>query len=445
MSEQPTFDSNPADWSGRAGAREPGGRGPGGDIRRLPTGAATATIETETIDVARREIRVANEHDVILGNALAKVERERAFVPFGHASAAHWAVHVGLERGRANELLNLGRLLHILPEMEVSVLAGETTPQSAAVVGRLIEPTPILAPKEEPDPAETAARDASELERARSFSEYAKTLSKHRLERLVHEERERIKQGERVVPLTFHVKQSTKDNWALARKIARRHARRSLSDGEAFSFVIADFLKRYDKDGLSGQRKTGSRRMGATSERPDDRTVPAEVHRQVMQRAHGHCEFPGCPNGTFVQLCHIRPHAQRGDREAVNLVVLCWHHHVQFDRGCLRFVTRTDGGVTFENVDTGEIFEPRASRSAADVLPDETDGATASSPRVAPAPEGRRALDDADDGAANDAPEVSGESASGDQVSEAPPRWDASDEREFVAARWRAPPTTVFT
>ena len=115
---------------------------PGKDVRRLPCGSAPEAIATAT-----REIRFVNEHDVILARALATIERERAFAAFACSSAAHWAVLRGLERGRANELLNLGRLLLAVPETETDVRDGVMTPQSAAVVGRLIKPLPRCLPR----------------------------------------------------------------------------------------------------------------------------------------------------------------------------------------------------------------------------------------------------------------------------------------------------------
>jgi len=335
------------------------------DVRRLPRGSAPDAIAT-----ARREIDLVNEHDLILARALAAIERERAFAAFGCTSAEHWAVMQGLDRGRAKELLNLGRLMKAVPETEKDVLEGVLTPQSAAVVGRLIKPTPALPPSDEPDPAEMAAREAAEAERARKYAEVAKTMPNHKLRRLVNQEKERVKQQDRVVSLVFHVKQSAKDDWLLARKIASRRAKRHLTDGEAFTLVVADYVKLRDKDGLSGRKTTGKRRMGPTSERPGDRTIPAEVRREAMARACGHCEFPGCSNGTFLQLCHIRAHTDKGDREVSNLVVLCSPHHAMLDCSWLRLFERTERGVTFVDTRTGELFQPRPALSAADVLPE---------------------------------------------------------------------------
>ena len=342
----------------------------GRDVRRLASGSAPETnVVAAAKVVAAREIRWINEHDLILARALATIERERGFADDGASSAAHWAVMRGFDLDRAKELLNVGRLMKSVPETEKNVLDGVLTPQSAAVVGRLIKPTPTLPPRDEPDPAEVAAREAAEAERARKYADVAKTLPKHKLRRLVNQEKERVKHQDRVVSLVFHVKQSAKDDWLLARKLASRRAKRHLTKGEAFTLVVADYVKRRDKDGLSGRKTGRSRRMGPTSERPDDRTIPAEVRRAVMERACGHCEFPGCPNGTFLELCHIRGHADAGDREVSNLLLLCSQHHTMLDRGSLRFFERTDRGASFVDARTGEVFEPSPSRHAADVLP----------------------------------------------------------------------------
>ncbi len=345
------------------------GNSPGRDVRRLPGGAAASSGGTGAKTIARREIERSKEHDLVLGGALARIERERTYGADGASSAAHWAVLHGLDHGRASELLRLGRLTYVKPEIEQDVRDGTLTTQHAAEVGKLVAPTPALPPKHEPDPAEEAARAEAELDRLRKFAGLAKNASRRELSRAVNEEKESVKQQGRVTTLVFHVKQVAKDDWRFARKLASRKAQRPLSDGEAFSLVVADFVKRYDTDDVTGQKSARERRVGPTSESPDARTIPAEVRREVKKRAGDHCEFPGCPNGMFIQICHLRPHADGGDRETKNLVLLCSQHHTMMDCGTLRFFERTEAGVAFVDVRTGEVFEPFPTRHAADVLP----------------------------------------------------------------------------
>ncbi len=104
-----------------------------------------------------------------------------------------------------------------------------------------------------------AAREAAEIERARTFAELAKEVPQQQLIRAVGEERERVKQQDRVVSLVFYVKQSAKDEWRLARKLASRRAKRMLTEGEAFTLVTSDYVTRWDKDDLSGRKRPNGR------------------------------------------------------------------------------------------------------------------------------------------------------------------------------------------
>ncbi len=126
----------------------------------------------------------------------------------------------------------------------------------------------------------------------------------------------------------------------------------------------------HDRDGLSGRKSPRERRKGPTSEDTARRGIPAEVRRFVMTRALGHCEYPACTNGTFLQFCHIRAHVAHGDREPGNLVLLCSQHHTMMDLGRIAFFERTARGVAFVLAATGEVIEPHAGRCNPDVLPE---------------------------------------------------------------------------
>jgi hypothetical protein len=322
------------------------------------------------LEEARAAIRHANEHDTYLAGLLAQVERERAYVAEGCSTVVHWAVQQGFDEQRARSLASAGRGFAVAPEAEQAVLDGEITPQKAGVVGRFVKPTPALESKTPPDAQQLADEEQRARERVLSFVDHAKETPRHRLVRDVNAEQERVQQGERVVPLHFEVKERVRDGWRLVRKIAARQAGRSLTEGEAFEFVTDDFLARHDKDGLSGHRSERKRRMGPTCEHPEQRHWPAEVERAAKRRAVGHCEYPGCTNGTYLQLCHIRGHARGGARELRNVVLLCTHHHTELDKGRIRFLERTARGVAFVLVATGEVIEPDPGRRGADILPE---------------------------------------------------------------------------
>jgi hypothetical protein len=296
------------------------------------------------------------------------------------------------------------------------------------VAGGIVPKTPVVPPPADLDPGELRAVEQANEQRARAFFQLAKTTSKNQLTQEVRAEKERIRQGEAVQVLRFFVAESAVTEWHLARKLARQKSASPLSEGQAFTFVVRDFVKRHDKDDLGRTRAVRARRMAPTAERPDARTIPCEVRREVMARARGHCEFPGCSNGTYLQFCHIRPHAAGGDREAGNFVLLCHAHHAMMDLGTLRVFERTAEGVAFVDTATGEVFAPDPRRNAAEVLPR--------------APAGRRATAPAAGEPSGDAPGVQSDSRScgspgaasagatyasaqgrSGQVSECAPRW----------------------
>ena len=66
--------------------------------------------------------------------------------------------------------------------------------------------------------------------------------------------------------------------------------------------------------------------------------MPAEVRRKVFARgaAPRRCQYPGCDRDIFLNLCHRKPHARGGSREAENLLLLCPVHHALLDAGWIR-------------------------------------------------------------------------------------------------------------
>ncbi len=373
----------------------------------MASGVGTESA-AQTLVSARAAIRHANEHDALLGKLLARIERDRSFADEGCSSAGHWAQMHGLDRARAATLLRAGRSFAVAPDTERAVLDGTMTPQVAGIIGEMVPHEPLLVSQgAQSGAAEDAARAADAAAeiaaRTQKLFERAKNTSKTKLAREVREEKERIKQGERVVPLSFLMKERVRDtpdsrmrgSGRLARRIACRKAGQALSEGQAFEFVTGDFLARHDDDGLSGRKTTRARRMAPTSGRPAgstrcgssggsggsrDRTVPAEVRRRVFARAGGHCEFPGCSHGTFLEMCHIRAHSKGGDREEDNLLLLCATHHTmcdaqELDGGRISFFERiaaTDAhpdGVAFVITATGELVEPDPRLSNAHPLP----------------------------------------------------------------------------
>jgi hypothetical protein len=65
------------------------------------------------------------------------------------------------------------------------------------------------------------------------------------------------------------------------------------------------------------------------------RYVPRGVLTKVRWRDEGRCQVPGCPNGRWSQLHHIRFFSRGGYQRTRNLLTLCTQHHRQIHDGHL--------------------------------------------------------------------------------------------------------------
>ena len=65
------------------------------------------------------------------------------------------------------------------------------------------------------------------------------------------------------------------------------------------------------------------------------RYIPRDVLRNVHRRDEGRCQVPGCLNGRWSQLHHIRFFARGGGHRTRNLLTLCTQHHRQLHEGHL--------------------------------------------------------------------------------------------------------------
>jgi hypothetical protein len=75
-------------------------------------------------------------------------------------------------------------------------------------------------------------------------------------------------------------------------------------------------------------------RRGATKPAMS-RYIPRSVVRQVRWRDEGRCQVPGCLNGRWSQLHHIRFFSRGGAHRTRNLLTLCTQHHRQLHDGHL--------------------------------------------------------------------------------------------------------------
>jgi hypothetical protein len=65
------------------------------------------------------------------------------------------------------------------------------------------------------------------------------------------------------------------------------------------------------------------------------RYIPRSVVQKVRWRDEGRCQVPGCLNGRWSQLHHVRFFSRGGGHRTRNLLTLCTQHHRQLHDGYL--------------------------------------------------------------------------------------------------------------
>lgn len=78
-----------------------------------------------------------------------------------------------------------------------------------------------------------------------------------------------------------------------------------------------------------------SSHVGSPSKTRLSRYVPRSVLRKVHWRDEGRCQVPGCLNGRWLELHHIRFMSRGGRHRTRNLLTLCTEHHRQLHTGTL--------------------------------------------------------------------------------------------------------------
>ena len=103
-------------------------------------------------------------------------------------------------------------------------------------------------------------------------------------------------------------------------------------------------------DDPEGERELErSSHVGSRVEALLSRYIPRSVLRKVHWRDEGRCQVPGCLNGRWSQLHHIRFFSRGGRHRARNLLTLCTQHHRQLHKGHLVLRAGDAEGHTFTN------------------------------------------------------------------------------------------------
>lgn len=309
---------------------------------------AAPDFETERLAAAAAEAYL--DVRLRLARLLLRIERRGTFHLSACSSIVQYAVGLGVPAAEARMLVDLGRALEApVPEppatdggacapgrtesVEERIRSGRMHVENAALVGRLLAQPESVRPGED-------------------WMAKAEALRAPELRQQVRQRLEETAQGAAtLVAVTVHITERTREEFHRARVLASREAATSLTEGQTFTRVVRFFLDARDER----RRGAGPRRVGPTGASPGERYVPSEVRREVIARSGDRCEVPGCALDTFLEVAHVEPHADGGNREAENLLRLCHVHHTQFDADCLLFGGWRDRRPVFRTAHGEEI------------------------------------------------------------------------------------------
>jgi 5-methylcytosine-specific restriction endonuclease McrA len=117
---------------------------------------------------------------------------------------------------------------------------------------------------------------------------------------------------------------------------------------------------------IAGVQVQGSAHVGQTASWPRARqSIPPRLRREVMRRNGGRCVVPGCRNGVFLDLHHVKPRSEGGDHDPDTLIVLCGAHHRAQHRGQLLIEGRVSSGLVFRHADGTRYGSVVGARAAA--------------------------------------------------------------------------------
>ena len=286
------------------------------------------------------------EQQLVLARLFRRIDGRGAFVTAGSRSVQDLASRRGYDGRGARELCQLGYALEHEPDLEQMLRDNRIGFPAACALGRIY-------------------RDPRLQDEADEWLHWARIERLPDLRRRISQRVETLRQGRRAdVPFMAHVTQHTSANIDRCRLVASRRAGVPLTNGQLLEVLSATYLLENDElEGGGGG--SGTRRLPPTQERPEDRTIPAEVVRELRERSGGQCEFGDCESPAQ-EICHLVPHSEGGGREVTDLVEGCRLHHKALDGRLLRFLgwTRSDdplgeGLPVFLATETNEFLRPK--------------------------------------------------------------------------------------
>lgn len=291
------------------------------------------------------------DREVDFANALGDIAENKHYLGEACASEKEYARKLGFHGPHFVALGRTGRAIRRAPELEQEFRSGRIPLESGPYLFDALR--------------NEAIRDKLDwIAFARQVS--APTLGAH--VRRAIEETARGTQDLRTVSVL--VTDEDRDNFRRARFLLQAKHRRALTEGEALSMILKDWLREHDPVFASRRRRAKRqaespaarrKRLDAQKRRHKKRNrhIPSETVDEVVDRSDGRCEIPGCTNEGATELMHlVVPFAQGGDPVPRNVGNGCPTHHTLVDGLSLKCIHFTpDGRPIFEDR-KGRILYP---------------------------------------------------------------------------------------
>lgn len=239
---------------------------------------------------------------------LQEIQRRRLYADQGHSSLFKFLVkELKYSEGAAVRRIHALKLLEKVPAAKAMIASGElnlTVASQAQVYCKNMQAqeTKNVLEKVKGKTKDQATVELLELSRLSQSGTAAKA-------KRLNERKVRVTPDETRVHLTISNE--------LLQKLEQLKSIKKLSTEECLEYALELALAHYENS-LDKTRK---------SKGTSGRTVPAAIKKQILKRAGGVCEYPGCDERHFLELEHIKPYAKGGGHEIENLKLYCKAHN----------------------------------------------------------------------------------------------------------------------
>ncbi len=239
---------------------------------------------------------------------LQEIQRRRLYADQGHSSLFKFLVkELKYSEGAAVRRIHALKLLEKVPAAKAMIASGELNLTVASQTQVFCKNMQAQETKNVLEKVKGKTKDQATVELL-ELSRLSQSGTAAKAKRL-NERKVRVTPDETRVHLTISNK--------LLQKLEKLKSIKKLTTEECLEYAVEMALAHYE----SSLDKT--RKSRGTS----GRAVPAAIKKNILKRAGGVCEFPGCDERHFLELEHIKPYAMGGGHEINNLKLYCKTHN----------------------------------------------------------------------------------------------------------------------